>query len=279
MRRISSKFVLHHYSDGGFDMKIAILYICVGNYHVFWKDFFLSAEKYFLPNVDKDYFVFTDSKHIFQEDNTHIIKVYQDDLGWPKNTLLRYHLFDSQYEKLKTYDYLVFFNANCLFVDTISILDFLPVAEDLVFVNHPIFYDKSNMEFTYERNPKSTAFIPFGEGTHYISGGVNGGKAAAFLSMAKELRSCVDHDSENNVIALWHDESHINKYALNHPNYRLLDASFFFPEGWEGPFIPKIVAREKSKYINVDKLKNHKVGLKHRIKHLLRRITKRMVKF
>lgn len=99
-------------------MKVAILYICLGKYDVFWKEFYLSSEKYFLPACEKYYYVFTDSGYIFQEENEHIIKIYQADLGWPDNTLKRFHFFDSQYESLIKYDYLFFLNANCLFVDT-----------------------------------------------------------------------------------------------------------------------------------------------------------------
>lgn len=232
-----------------------------------------------MPDCEKFYYVFTDSEHIFQEDNERVIKSYQADLGWPDNTLMRYHIFESQSEPLIKYDYLFFMNANCLFVDEITSSEFLPMAKDLLFVNHPIFYNKSNLEYTYERNPKSQAYIPAGEGEYYISGGVNGGKAKAFLELIAELKRRVDVDKEAGIIALWHDESHINRYAYENDNYVLLDAAYFYPEGWEGPFSPKILAREKSKYINVDKIKNHKVGLKHKIKHLLRRLTGRMIRF
>ena len=43
-------------------LKIAILYVCVGSYTVFWDDFYKSFEEKFIPNAVKEYFVFTDSK-------------------------------------------------------------------------------------------------------------------------------------------------------------------------------------------------------------------------
>lgn len=44
------------------NMKIAILYICTGKYNVFFRDFYSSSEKYFLPNCEKTYFVFSDNQ-------------------------------------------------------------------------------------------------------------------------------------------------------------------------------------------------------------------------
>ena len=31
-------------------MRIGILYICTGKYDIFWKDFYLSAERYFMQD-------------------------------------------------------------------------------------------------------------------------------------------------------------------------------------------------------------------------------------
>ena len=258
---------------------VALLYLCMGKYRVFWKDFYLSSERYFLPECEKFYYVFTDAPRIFGEEDRHVRRIPQEDLGWPDNTLLRFHLFDSQREALGRYDYLFFLNANCLFVAEIPARDFLPEEEELLLVEHPIFYDKPPDAFSYERDPASRACIPLGEGRHYVSGGVNGGKAAAYLAMAAELKARIDQDKANGIVALWHDESHLNRYAYEHGNYRLLSPGYFYPEGWDGPFPPRILAREKTIYFNVDKLKGHRVDPKHKLKHLLRRLTGRMIRF
>ena len=41
-------------------MNIGILYIATGRYITFWEEFFKSAEKYFITEATKHYFVFTD---------------------------------------------------------------------------------------------------------------------------------------------------------------------------------------------------------------------------
>ena len=54
---------------------IGILYICTGPYVLFWKDFYESFEKNFLPSYEKKYYVFTDAEEIFAENNLNVKKL------------------------------------------------------------------------------------------------------------------------------------------------------------------------------------------------------------
>lgn len=77
-------------------MRIGILYICTGKYDIFWKDFYLSAERYFMQDQSFiiEYYVFTDSPQLYDEENNeHIHRIKQKNLGWPDNTLKRFHIF------------------------------------------------------------------------------------------------------------------------------------------------------------------------------------------
>ena len=72
---------------------IGILYICTGPYHLFWKDFYNTFEKKFLPNTEKIYFVFTDAEKIYGEGDKKI-KIYKiKNQPWPLITLLRFNTF------------------------------------------------------------------------------------------------------------------------------------------------------------------------------------------
>lgn len=234
---------------------IAILYICTGEYHVFWKKFYSSFEKCFLSDCHKDYFVFTDATDIYQAETENVHIIYQKQLGWPDDTLMRFHMFWGIRDKLKLFDYIFFFNANCYCRRKISKKEFLPEKEGLLFVQHPGMYNKKPEEFTYERNEASLACIPMGEGKVYICGGVNGGKAQEFLIVIDKLRIRIEEDKQHGIIAVYHDESHINKYAYDHPVYKLLSPSYCYPEGWKIPFKKKIVILDKSKYFNDSELK------------------------
>jgi hypothetical protein len=94
------------------------------------------------------------------------------------------------------------------------------------------------------------------------------------------LKNNVDIDSENNIVALWHDESHLNKYILDRNDLTILSPAYCYPENIfdyrkldeiiisykcnlekaKLQVIPKVVLRDKSKYINTIAVK--KTGVK-----------------
>lgn len=82
-------------------MNIAVLYIATGRYTVFWRDFYLSAEQFFLSDNKKDYYVFTDNNQIDFEKNPNVKKINQQKLGWPYDTMMRFDIFLGQEDSLK----------------------------------------------------------------------------------------------------------------------------------------------------------------------------------
>jgi len=60
-----------------------------------------------------------------------------------------------------------------------------------------------------------------------------------------ELDKNINIDLDNDVIALWHDESQLNRYIIG-KEYKLLDPGYIYPEGWDLPFKAKIIGRDKS---------------------------------
>ncbi|QKJ30432.1 glycosyl transferase family 6 [Mucilaginibacter mali] len=235
---------------------IGILYICTGKYDIFWKKFYTSAEKYFLPGHKKIYFVFTDASRIYAEEKPNIKKIYQETLGWPYNTLLRFEMFLKAEEYLQQCGYLFYLNANIVFTDTVSD-DILPANgnEGLLVVKHPGYWDKTNDVFPYDRNPDSLASIASGQGQYYFMGGFNGGQTDAYLQLIKTLKNNIRTDLDKGVIALWHDESHLNKYMLDR-NPKILSPAYGYAEGFDLPFEPKVLILKKEKYGGHDYLRN-----------------------
>ena len=124
------------------------------------------------------------------------------------------------------------------------------VLSDLVATMHPYqsFYPKEQR--TYDRNPKSLAYVPPGEeGELYYAGGFNGGSTKKFMEMAEILADRVTKDLENDVIALWHDESQMNRYLIDNPPTLSLTPSYCFAEeqmyNSEYPYDDKIIALKK----------------------------------
>jgi hypothetical protein len=209
--------------------KIAILYIGTGRYTIFWKDFFETCEKNFIPDSEKHYFFFTDSEEYKSDEKVTIVP--QENLGWPLITCLRYKILKKVKEDLKNYDYAFFFNGNMKFIHKISAEEFLPTEDDgyIVAPLHSVNKRaKSNYEFNYERNPKSKAYIPYGEGKKYYHAGVLGGRVKEFLELLDDCEQMMDEDLRNNIIPKFHDESIFNKYILNR-KYKELSNYYIFP--------------------------------------------------
>lgn len=228
--------------------RIAILYICTGRYNRFWEEFYRSCEEYFLPETAKDYFVFTDDMTLSREKNVHFY--FKRCEGFPKDSLFRFDMFLTIENELEHFDYIFFLNSNAEFRQPIYAQEILPDNESgLVGADWPGKRKPAHwpMFFPYERNKKSTAYIaPSGKDYHYYMGGINGGTATAYLEMIQSLAMNIRKDYEQGIVAMVHDESHINRYFRDHQP-RSLSAEYCWPEEWSSTFVPKMVFRDKVK--------------------------------
>jgi hypothetical protein len=232
-------------------VKIGILYIATGRYIVFWKDFYQSFERYFIPEAEKQYFVFTDSQEIPYQQSENVKLIPHEKLGWPFDTLMRFDIFLKAEENFDGVDYLFFFNANIECIAFVTAGEFLPNGIDdfgLACLLHPGYFNSPATEYPYEREQKaSTAYMNPHQGTHYFMGSLNGGIKKEYLQLIYRLRENVNADIANNIIACWHDESHLNKYLAD-KTPKILSPSYGYPEGSGLPFEPKIVILDKRKF-------------------------------
>ena len=231
--------------------KIGILYICTWRYVVFWEDFYKSSETYFCKDEECEiyYFVFTDSKKIKFESNKRVHKIYQEHFKWPFPTLHRFKTFNKSKNRYKDMDYLYFFNANMLFVDYVGKEIFPDKNKSYSFCQHPGFYGKERSQFPYEEDKKSLAFVSKEEGKIYFMGSLNGGIRTEYLKVCEILEKKIDLDYKNKIIAIWHDESHLNRFAIdNEERIKVLNPSFAFIDEANLPFKAKIRIRDKYKY-------------------------------
>lgn len=230
-------------------MNIGILYIATGRYITFWEGFFKSAEKCFITEATKHYFVFTDTQNAIEgEDTKRVKRIYQQKLGWPYDTLMRFDIFLKAEKELEQMDYIFFFNANIKFIQNIKAEEFLPFKENLLGIRHPIILNNRNM-FTYDRTPLSLAYMAEDEGENYFMGSLNGGKSKEFLTLIHTLAENTKKDLKNNIVALWHDESHLNRYFYDHKNeVRILPIGNVEPEEKGNIKNAKIILQNKSHY-------------------------------
>jgi histo-blood group ABO system transferase len=220
--------------------KIGLLVIATGKYDQFIPMLYKSMKKYFLINHDVSMFVFTDQE-IPNKDG--LLSFYHQHEPWPNPTLKRYHVFDKYKEELSRMDYLYYCDADMRFVSEIG-EEILPNQEfKLVATEHPGFY--GGRRGTYETRPESTAYVSNIEGDCYYAGGFNGGTSEAFLKMSSTIKERVDKDLENDIVAIWHDESQMNRYFIDNKPKKL-NPSYCYPESWDLPFEKKLLALDKN---------------------------------
>ena len=215
---------------------IGLLVVATGKYIQFVEPLINSANKHFCPGHQITYFIFTDGQAPKAEN---IVSIYQKRLGWPFDTMMRMDMYAQQKERLQQMDYLFACDADMLFVDTVG----NEILGDLVGTQHPGYVGRRG---TYETRNASTAYISSQEGTLYFAGGFYGGKADNVLAMAEAITKNIKIDLEKNIVAVWHDESHLNRYFIDHKPTVILNPSYCYPESWNLPYPKKLLALDKN---------------------------------
>ena len=237
-------------------MKVAITFIGTNKYLDFLPKYYENIEKYFLPNSEKTIFAFTDGELNYTPDN---LKVYhQEHLEWPFITLKRFEIINKAREEIEKHDWLVFIDGDALPVTTITEEEFF-TDKPLFGVHHPCHFlgmePHTQAPGAYDQNPNSEAYVDTSKGLPevYYQGCFWGGKVPNVCAMIDELEARVNRDLEKDVVALWHDESQINKYFLERLDMvHTYGPEYAFPEVFKDycQFSPKIVhlAKDNSSY-------------------------------
>ena len=225
-------------------MKICILTIATNKYIQFVERLYNNLEENFLNGHELECLLFTEHD-VETSDNVKVSKI--DHEPWPMPTLKRYNYFVKEKEYISKFDYCYYFDVDMGIVEKVGD----EVLGDLVATMHPYqsLYPKESR--SYDRNPNSLAFVaPGEEGENYYAGGFNGGKTECFLKMAEVIADRVNQDLEKDVIALWHDESQMNRYLIDNPPTLSLTPTYCFAEEQMGnpnyPYEPKIIALKKN---------------------------------
>lgn len=217
-------------------MKTGLLVIATGEkYHKFVRPLLESAEKYFVRHTP---ILFTDSQENYPAD---IVRI--EDEGFPNATLHRYHIFYRNAAKLIEYDQLFYVDVDMLFVNPVEEAEIF--SKGITATLHPGFvvgrFDEATQGWvstagTPERRKESTAYIAGNKSHTYFCGGFNGGDAKTFLRMTDMIRQNIDIDTGRGLTAIWHDESHINKYLNDTKPAKILTPSYCYPENYDGGY-------------------------------------------
>jgi histo-blood group ABO system transferase len=203
--------------------KIGLLVISTNKYINFLQPLISSADSFFLKEHDVTYFIFTNQKDIKIDTNRQVIFNYVDHREWPWMTLGRYRIFENNSVILSKMDYLYYCDADMRFVGMVG----AEIFGDRVATLHPGYIGRRG---TPETNPISSACVYPYEDMQYFAGGFNGGTSTEYLKMSEILSDNIELDFNRGVIAIWHDESHMNRYFIDNRPTLILDPSYCYPE-------------------------------------------------
>lgn len=215
---------------------IGLAIVATGRYIEFVPPLIESADQYFCKNHNVTYYVFTDQDYDAPEN---VVTVPHYRMGWPYDTMMRYHAYYSNRDLFEQEDYIFAIDADMLFVDEVGD----EILSDHTAVIHPGYVNKRG---TYETDSRSTACVLPHEGMYYFCGGVYGGSKERFFHICKTNIDHIEDDLQRGVIAVWHDESHWNRYCIDHKPAIILSPSYCYPETGEyGNFHRRILALTK----------------------------------
>ena len=190
---------------------------------------------------------------------------------WPYITLERFDTVtpsysNAQYFNMRDDDWIIFLDADTRVVADISLEEFFGDAlndpnKKYIGVHHPCHYLKfpphDKYPGAFETNPLSKSAINEEDWERgvYFQGCLWGARVSSWLTICNELSDRIYEEHKNKVIAKWHDESHLNKFFMEHfDEVHVLGPEYAYPEVFAdacvGHFEPKIVhlAKDNSKY-------------------------------
>jgi histo-blood group ABO system transferase len=218
--------------------QVGLLVVATGKYVQFVQPLIDSAERFFLPDCKKTYFIFTDHiERVSKADN--VVPVFQKRLGWPYDTMMRCHMYVQHQELYNDLDYMFACDADMRFVDTVGD----EILSDIVATQHPGFVGRRG---SYETNQNSLAYVAPDEGGCYFAGGFYGGLRQEFIILNQTLYERIKIDLDKGIMPVWHDESHLNRYFIEVKPTKILSPSYCYPEGWNLNFHPRLIALNKN---------------------------------
>lgn len=195
--------------------KIAIFYIATGPYKVLFSDFLESLQNFY-PNNPKLVKLISDGLEEYDQYEKGIVKVELcpriNHYPWPIIALYKmWHILENIDD---SYEYSCYFNGNAVIH---------PHKEEL-FAFHKLnvsYHSFDNDQVSYDLwskihlNPYSSAYLE-NRTYSYIQSGFFFGKTSLIKQMCKDVLKMIEYDTSRCIFAVWHDESYLNKWCVEH---------------------------------------------------------------
>ncbi|XP_030016850.1 N-acetyllactosaminide alpha-1,3-galactosyltransferase-like [Sphaeramia orbicularis] len=211
---------------------VALTVFAVGKYlDAYLHNFLVSAEVHFMSGLPVTYYIFTDlpesvpKMKLGPRRNLKVIKVEKYS-RWQDISMMRMKFISELIDTEISYHFPYVY---CLDVDQVFKARFGSEAlGESVAMLHSYFYDRPESAFTYDKNPKSKAYMTTGD--FYYHAAVFGGSWQNVKALVDECYLGIMEDKLNGVEALWHDESHLNKFFWVNKPTRLLSPEYCWDE-------------------------------------------------
>ncbi|XP_078510922.1 histo-blood group ABO system transferase-like isoform X2 [Lissotriton helveticus] len=209
---------------------IGLSVFALGSYWTLLKPFLESADKFFMMGHKVIYYVYTDQPDkvkctTFLNDRE--CKVYKT-LSYDSKARIFMKRMEILHLDIKSKNidvqYLVCADVDIVFHDNVGV----EILSDLVATLHPGYYKSGRSDFTYEPRPTSQAYIPSNEGDFYYQANLFAGKLQEIYRLTKSCDEAIKIDDSNGIIAVYHDESHLNKYLLHHKPTKILSPEYIW---------------------------------------------------
>lgn len=245
---------------------ITFVSIATGRYIDFWQNQINSAKIYFDKSENIEFVILTDQpdralqigKELFDDTNWKLQIGYTPHQEWPFPTLYKFKHIISNSALLKG-EVVWHLDADMLFADLNVPCELIKFASggQMVFVSHPGYFRMSGVKRislylkypqlfirdlmlymkeggvgTWERYRSSNSFVESKKRVNYVCGGSWGGNRSVLLDFSNEVSNRIDADFKLNIVARFHDESHINWYKANN-ECKILDSSYCHEDSYK----------------------------------------------
>ncbi|XP_043919198.1 alpha-1,3-galactosyltransferase 2 [Protopterus annectens] len=212
------------------NVTIGLTVFAVGKYlDMYLKLFLTTAEMHFMVGHNVIYYVFTDMPqnvpkvHLAKKRQLRILQVERHS-RWQDISMMRMKFINQAIHNFISYEVQYVF---CMDVDQYFQGRFgVETLSSSVALLHSWYYRRFKFLYSYDHNPKSTAFLAQEEGDFYYHAAVFGGKWESVKNITEFCYQGILQDKLNNVEALWHDESHLNKYFWQHKPTKVLSPEY-----------------------------------------------------
>ncbi|XP_040818929.1 N-acetyllactosaminide alpha-1,3-galactosyltransferase-like isoform X3 [Ochotona curzoniae] len=209
---------------------VGLIVFAVGRYLDYYlADFLMSADEYFMVGQRVIIYVMLDDfsrmplKYLSRFRTFKVFEIKREprwqDISMMRMKIISDHIVDHiQYEV----DFLFCMDVDQYFQNNYG----LETLGESVAQLHTYWYRKNPISFPYERNQSSEAYIPMGKGDFYYHAAVFGGTPTQVLDITTQCFEGIMKDKKKNIEAVWHDESHLNKYFFLHKPTKLLSPEY-----------------------------------------------------